>query len=43
MAGEIMNLFSEKNNIRVINKSAVNKSYPTFFEDLEKIKQYLNT
>ena len=36
MAGGIMNLFTDK-NIRIENKEAVNKSYPGFFKDLEKL------
>lgn len=41
MLGGIMNLFSNK-NIIVKNKETVQKSYPDFFENLEKIKQNLN-
>ncbi len=37
MVGGIMNLLSDV-EIKVINKEAVNKSYPQFFEDLEYLK-----
>jgi 3-phosphoshikimate 1-carboxyvinyltransferase len=36
MAGGILDLFSE-GKVEVINKEAVNKSYPSFFEELGKI------
>ncbi len=37
MAGGILDLFS-KGKVEVVNKEAVNKSYPEFFEELEKLK-----
>jgi 3-phosphoshikimate 1-carboxyvinyltransferase len=36
MAGGIMNLFC-KEEIKILNKKAVNKSYPLFFEELKKL------
>ena len=37
MAGGIMNLFCD-GEIKIKNKDAINKSYPNFFKDLNKIK-----
>jgi 3-phosphoshikimate 1-carboxyvinyltransferase len=37
MAAGIMNLFTDK-NIEIENQYAVNKSYPEFFKDLEKLQ-----
>ncbi len=37
MAGGIMNLFCEAGTINIHNKEAVNKSFPGFFKELEKV------